>query len=175
MRKKRAIGLVEMMIAMTVTGFVITVALSFLISAGRNFDYTAAQLNVDQSAGAAVQWMTRDLQEAKQIDVLSPTKIKVYYPIVEANGSYNRSILDTTNTIEYYRGTSSGAESGVGAYLVRSPALGGRRTVCKNVIDLGFVSTNPSSVDITLKTRTSTYNRTAQCEMIHRAIFLRNY
>jgi prepilin-type N-terminal cleavage/methylation domain-containing protein len=175
MRKKRGFSLVETMLSVVVIGMVITTAAQLTMSVGRSFIKTSTQLDVDQHASLGVQWMTRDLQEAKQVEIQSPTHIRVRYPVQLADGSYNRLALDATRMVDYYRGDKNGDEDAQGSYLIRDAWNEAPRVICDGIETIDFHSFNPSSVDVTLGVRKDANNRTSRCEMIHRAIFMRNY
>ncbi|MEA2553617.1 MAG: hypothetical protein QOJ65_1793 [Fimbriimonadaceae bacterium] len=138
----------------------------------RSFTYTSAQLSADMEASLAVQKMARDLQEAKQVDLLSATSMRVYYPQL-ANGLYTRA-LDTANYIDYYRGELSGPST-TGTKLIRKPAGGTARIVCEGVVLVNLTSPNPTTVDVSIDAVRSSGTTTRRCDMVHRAIFLRNY
>ncbi len=175
MNKQSGFSLVETLLTVTVITFVITASAQLTMNVGRSYERTSLQLDVDQSASRAVQWMTRDLQEAKQVVILSPTHLRVFYPQLEADGTYNRALLNAASPLDYYRGDANANPDPNGNTLVRSPTGEPPRIVSRGVIDVEFVSSNPSSVDITVRVNQSNHVRTASCEMIHRAIFLRNY
>lgn len=175
MKHRSGFTLLETMIAIGVLSLVITGALMLTVSSEYGFDRTSAQLDADRSASHAVQRMMRDLQEAKQVTILSPTSLRVFYPQVADDGTYLRSVLDTVNTIDYYRGTVTGTADSAGEFLLRQAAGRPVEVVCTGVTDLQFASTNPSSVDITIRTQRPSRVTSARCEMLHRAIFLRNY
>lgn len=175
MRKRRGFTLVETMLAITIMAGVFAVAGQMTVSIGKSFKRTSTQLDVDERASLAVQWITRDLQEAKTITIMSTTKLKVWYPIQDANGVYDRTSTDPANPIVYYRANANGDENATGDRLVRLLADGSWRFVCYGVDLVEFTSNNPSSVDVSLATRRRDYGSDASCRMIHRAIFLRNY
>lgn len=162
---------------------VVTLIMSMMIAAMaslfsgtiKSFTHTNNQFDADMSASIALQIVNRDLQEAKQVAILSSTSIRVYYPLLEANGTYNRTVLDTANYVDFYRGKENGDASTTGGYLIRKEANGNWREICSNVELLEFMSISPSSVDISLSTETKTSDTARECNMIHRAIFLRNY
>jgi hypothetical protein len=175
MKARPGFTYIEAMISLAIMSFVITGAAMMSTSAGRSFDRTAAQLDADRGASYSVQRMMMDLEEAKQVTVVSATFLRVFFPRVAADGTYIRSALDSVNFIEYYRGTAAGVASASGTCLVRKPAGGTARVVTSGVTNVQFASTNPSSVDITLATLRPSFVGNATCDMLHRAIFLRNY
>jgi prepilin-type N-terminal cleavage/methylation domain-containing protein len=173
MQRNRGFGLIETLISATVVAIVLTGAAQLTIGVGRSFGRTTTQLNVDQSASRAVQWLNQDLEEAKQVVILSPTWLRVYYPL-KTGGIYNRLITDNTNPVDYYRGNTNLTANPSGTALIRSPANGTARVICRGVTLVQFTSLSTSSVDITLNTAGSAQGWNAQCNMVHRAIFLRN-
>jgi len=175
MKNRRGFTLVEILISSSVMLLVLTGAAMLSIGTGRSFDRTSAQLDADRSASAAVQRMMLDLAEAKQVTVSSTTYLRVFFPQVAADGTYIRSALDNVNYLDYYRGNSAGTATSTGDCLIRKPNGGTARVVGKGVTRLEYSSTNPSSVDITIATQRSSKIGNAGCEMLHRAIFLRNY
>jgi prepilin-type N-terminal cleavage/methylation domain-containing protein len=175
MKQRPGFSLVETLIALGLVGMVLTGAAMLSVNGGRSFDRTSAQLDADRGASVAVQRMMLDLQEAKQVQIISTTRLRVFFPQVAADGTYIRSALDSVNTIDFFRGTSAGSASATGDCLIRQPAGGAARVVCGGVTNIQFASTNPSSVDITVSTQQSSVASPAQCNMEHRAIFLRNY
>jgi hypothetical protein len=173
--RRRAYAIVEILIAATLVALLAASATQMTISLNKSFERTHAQLGVDQVAGLTIQRLTRDLQEAKQVDVLSSTSLKIYFPIVNPDGTYNRKVRDDVNTIEYYRGDRNGDPNPKGPAVVRLVAGEAPDVVCEGTENLLFESTNPSSVDVTLAVVQNTRGRPAESHMIHRAIFLRNY
>ncbi len=173
--KQKGFTLVETMLSVVVIGLVIATAAQMTMSVGRSFIRGSTQLEVDQDTSLGIQWMTRDLQEAKQVEMISATQIRVRYPVLQADGSYNRLALDPTRMVDYYRGNKDGTLNASGAYLIRDSWDESPRPVGDNIVNLAFTSDNPSSVDVTLEIEKTANNRTSRCEMIHRAIFMRNY
>ncbi len=173
--KQRGFSLVEMTLVTAIMAMIITGTASLFANTIRSYAHTTTQFDADMTASTALQIVNRDLQEAKQVAIISPTHVRVYYPQIAADGTYIRTMLDDVNYVDFYRGKQDGSPNEDGDRLVRAPAVGTTRTICKNVIDLEFRSISPSSVDITLKTELAEGSAIGRCEMIHRAIFLRNY
>ena len=173
--KQRGFTLVEMTTVVTIMAMLIAGSTALLSSTIRSFTHTTNQYDADMNASIALQIVNRDLQEAKQVAVLSPTSTRVYYPRLEADGTYNRTVLDTVNYVNFYRGNKDGTMNEGGHYLVRMQANGSFRTICDDVVSLEFRTLSPSSVDVTLITEKRTDTVVRRCSMIHRAIFLRNY
>lgn len=175
MRTKRGFTLVEMSLVTMIMSMLVIGMASLFSSTIKSFTHTTNQYDADMSASIALQIVNRDLQEAKQVQIVSATSIRVYYPKLEADGTYNRTILDTVNYVDFYRGKSDGTPSVSGKCLIRKPAVGTMRPICEDVKEVQFMSISPSSVDITLRTERKTDTVVRHCDMVHRAIFLRNY
>lgn len=150
-------------------------ATSLVTATLRSFAYTSNQFDSDMSASLALQIVSRDLQEAKKVEILSPTSIRVFYPLVTPEGTFDRREIDLVNTVEFYRGNLDGTPNPSGDCLLRAEANGDTRPICKMVTDLEFTSISPSSVDISIQTRTGAGTNERSTRMLHRAIFLRNY
>ena len=175
MKRRRGFSLIEVMMTTAILGMVIAGATSLTINMIKSFNWTSAQLDSDQSASLALQNISRDLQEAKQITLMSSTYVRVFYPQVAGDGSYVQNILDTVNYVDFYRGTTGGVASPTGTALLRKPATGPARVICRNVTNLVFTNTTPSSLQVTLRTQNSKGAANTSCQMVQRSIFMRNY
>ncbi|MFY9235471.1 MAG: prepilin-type N-terminal cleavage/methylation domain-containing protein [Fimbriimonadaceae bacterium] len=173
--KKRGFSLLETMLAVTVLGFVLAGSAGLIVNVIRSFNWTTSAIDADQSASMAMQKITRDLQPAKQVVVQSPTSLLIYYPFKNADGTYTKTILDTTNTVQYYRGNANGVANPTGAYILRKPALSAYSEVTSGVTNLQFTSPNPANVTITLGTNRKGGTSNVTCDLVQRAVFLRNY
>lgn len=153
----------------------VSVGTELLVNSSKQFFKSTSQINTDRSAAIAIQWLTRDLQEAKQAIIIDPTRIRIYYPVRNSDGTYNRAVRDEINTIEYFLADRHGIPNPSGTTLVRKPAWESSRTVCENVTELVFSSNNPSNVDVSIHVEENIGQGKVQTNMVHRAIFLRNY
>ena len=173
--KQRGFTLVEMMFVSVLMAMVLVGATSLVTATLRSFAYTSNQFDSDMAASLALQIVSRDLQEAKKVEILSRTSIRVFYPIVTPEGIFDRREIDLVNTVDFYQGDLDGTPNKSGDCLLRAEANGDTRPICKIVKDLEFTSISPSSVDISIRTRTGAGNNERSTRMLHRAIFLRNY
>src|SRR5688572_17861589 len=133
MKKRRGFSLVETMMVVAVLSLVMTGATSITINMIKGYGNTMTQMDADQTASTALQIMSRDLQEAKQVTVLSATSIRVFYPVVQADGSYLKTTLDTVNYVDLYRATTAGVASATGTVVYRKPATSAGRAICKQI------------------------------------------
>lgn len=163
------------MMTVSIMAMVLAGTTAITMSTLRSYSWTSSQYGADMNASVAVQKLSRDLSAAKQVSVQSSSYIRVFYPTKNADGTYNRTDLDSTNYVDFYRSTIAGVANASGDYLYRKPAVGSGRVICKGVTGLTFTSTSPSSVDIVLSTKNKVGSVNNTCDMTHRAIFLRNY
>lgn len=175
MKKQRGFTLIEVSVVSVIMSMVLIGAASLLSGTIRSFTYTSNQYDSDMAASTALQIVNRNLQEAKQVQILSPTSIRVFYPVVTPNGTYDRRMLDVVNTVDFYRGDENGVRNDEGRFMIRAEANGAMRPICEAVTSLEFRSISPSSVDISLSTEIGRDTAARRTQMIHRAIFLRNY
>ena len=173
--KRQGFTLIETLIGV---GMFILVGLgcTYVIAGNiRSFETTTNQINSDQSASTALGIMSRDLQEAKQFTINSPTSLTVYYPVKNPDGTYDRNLVDSANPVTFYRGNPDMSANDNGTCLIKDPTVGPSRAISKCVSSLNFQSISASSVDVTLVTSNTLYSLPRSCQLIHRAIFLRNY
>ena len=175
MRKRRGYSLTEVLIASTIFGLIFAATAAMFSTSIKSFTFTNNQYDADMGASLALQQLNRNLQEAKQVEIISPTRIRINYLQKDANGIYIRNAVDEVNYVEFYRGNPNMTASSTGSCLIRKPGVGPSRIICKKVTTLEFRSFTPSSVDVTLRTEYGATGSKRNCQMIHRAIFLRNF
>jgi hypothetical protein len=124
-------------------------------------------LDVSQS----LQWLARDLQQAKDVTVVQTYHLRIFFPQRNADGSFTRSVTDTVNTVDYFRANAAGAASSTGTFMIRRAANQTARRLCTGVNRLEFESDSAGSVNVSMAAAGSHGSR---FEMIHRAIFMRN-
>jgi Tfp pilus assembly protein PilW len=175
MKLRRGINLIELLITITFMAMVLTGAAMMTISTGKSFQRSTTQLEVDQNASRGVQWISQDMQEAKMFEVKSSSWIRVYFPVQGVDGTYNRKITDTVNTLDYYRGHKNGTRDATGSYLIRAKVGQATRPVISDLIGLTFETDSPSSVNVDVQVRRTVNGKNYGCAMNHRAILMRNY
>lgn len=161
----------EVMIASAALGLIVAGTIALTAGAVRGFNRTTARNDVSLNVTQTLQWLSRDLQQAKDAELVSTSYLRIYFPQRSADGTFIRSLTDTTNTIEYFRANSSGVASSTGTFVVRRVAGGSVRRLCRNVTRLEFESDSAGSVNVSLA---ATGTSGASFQMIHRAIFMRN-
>lgn len=175
MKRRRGFSLTEVLIAASIFGIILAATAAMFSTTIKSFTFTNNQYDADMGASLALQLLNRNLQEAKQVEIVSPTKIRINYLQKDVNGLYIRNAVDDVNYVEFYRGNPNLTANTSGTCLIRKPGIGQARVICKNVTTLEFRSFTPSSVDVTLRTEYGATGSKRNCQMIHRAIFLRNF
>lgn len=171
MRRRRGFTLTEVMIASLVLGLVAAGTVALMAGAVRGYNRTTARSDISLDVAQTLQYLARDLQEAKDVTLVQTYHLKVFFPVKNADGSYTRSTTDTVNTVEYYRANASGTSSSTGTFVVKKVGTGSPRRLCSGVTRLEFESDSAGSVNVSLA---ATGASGASYQMIHRAIFMRN-
>lgn len=172
--KRRGFTLVEATFVTVIMTMLMAGVVSILSTSISSFNTTSNQYFVDVGVSTAVQYLSRDVQEAKQVKVLSDTKIRVLYPVVDEKGQYDRNVTAEDSSVDFYRGDLNGKENPAGACLIRKPNLEPPRVICRDVSWLKFASSGPSSVDVSIGTGRKSSTTTRKGAMTKRTIFLRN-
>ncbi len=171
MRRFRGFTLLEVMLASAAMIGVGAAVCSLMAAAGRSYRRSTARGEVAIQVSQSLQWVARDLQQAKDVVVVAPHHLRILYPARNADGTFNRSQTDTVNTIEYFRATSAGAVSATGSFLLRREGAAGGRRLCRNVTNLSFTSDGNGSVTASASA-SSPYG--TSFAMTQRAMFMRN-
>ncbi len=173
--KQRAFSLVEVLLATGIMGLIIAGSISVSSMAASGLVRTSNQHDADMSASYALMKLSRELQEATSVEVISATRIRVRYLQKDVAGDYIRNAIDNVNTVDFYRGNADLTPDSSGNCLVYAPVSETGRVICRYVTALTFTSLTSSSIDVTLRTEFGGSTSKRQCDMVHRAIFLRNY
>lgn len=163
--------MLEVVLAATLLSMLAVAAANIMAQGMKSFSISDGQSDATQDVTVALQYLTRDLQEAKEVTLYYPYYIRVYYPM-KVNGVYDRMTLDPNNYIEYYRSNFSYNPIGSGPFFVRKRANEAGQRICFNVSQVIFKVPSPGSVDVSLGVLTDSG---ASFNMLHRAIFMRNY
>lgn len=171
MRRRRGFTLAEVMMCSLALGLVGAGTVALLAASVRGYNRTTARSDVSLDVSQSLQYLARDLQQAKDVVVVQTYHLRIFFPQKNADGSYTRSITDTVNTVEYYRANSAGTASSTGTFMVRKIGTGTARRLCSGVTRLEFESDSAGSVNVSMA---ATGSSGASFQMIHRAIFMRN-
>ena len=177
-RGRAGFTLIEMAVAVGVFALVGVIACNVWIAAIRSFDVTASRTVADTDAVICMQRMIADVREAKSVQWVTSNHIRLIFPVKNADGSYNRLVSDTANPVDYLQSDSSGADGHAGTWLWRRDASGTSRPLARDVHSLEFQiddPTHPTSVRITVTTRTNYAGGEAETSLTERVVYLRNY
>lgn len=147
------------------------VSVNIMETGMRSFNKSNSMSDATNDVSIALQYMTRDLQEAKDVTVVSSTQIRIFYP-VKTNGVYDRSVIDNNTYIDYYRSDNSYNPKASGPWMVRKVNGQPGQRIAFNVVNINFKVPSPGSVDVSIGVDNKDGNT---FNMIHRAIFMRNY
>lgn len=172
--KRRGYTLVEMIFVTIIVGMVVLGVTSFLVSTAMSFGQISNQYYSNVSLSTAVQYLNRDIQQAKRVNYVSPTHIIIQYPIREADGTYNRKTLDTVNTVEYFRANPDGNKDSLGTVLFRQVSGESARVVCRDVFTLLFSNHSPTSVTVSLCVKRKSFVSDKEAEVADQVMFMRN-
>ena len=174
MKKRTAFTLVELLMASLISVLVVTGIVTLLIGGIRGVDRVATQIDCDKDASMAVELMNAMVEEAKEVRVDSPSAVTVMYPVRNADGSYNRNVLDTENTLRYFLGSVEEGPNSKSKALIQEDPDGARRVICDHVKGVDFESKTASSLVVSVATELQGANSKGLSNFAKRTIFLRN-
>jgi hypothetical protein len=194
-RSRPGFTVLEVMVAAGIFMMIFAGGYTLLDTSLKSFRRTRAQTNSDVDAAVlSMQRMVDEVREAKTVTVLNPgptsgSRMQLIYPLLGADGHYDRMIADPASLVEYYQSDSTGAYGQTGTWLWRKVLGGTPACVCRNIESLVFTSDSPHTVRITVRathalfapdagsvttdgTHPENYTHT---DLVQRVVFLRNY
>jgi hypothetical protein len=181
----------EVMVAAGIFMLIFVGGYTLMQTSMTSFRRTRAQTNADVDATVmSMQRMISEVREAKTVAIPSATWMKLTFPLLEADGRYNRYVPDPASLVEYYRSDSTGDPAvSSGTWLWRRVFSGAKTVLCRNIEGLGFASETPRSVRITVRathalfapddgsivTNTSNPSEYAHTDLVQRVVYLRNF
>ena len=169
--RKRGYTMTEVLVASLALGLVGVGTISLTGMTVRAYAHTMARSDVSLDVTQTLQWLARDLQQAKDANLIQTYHLQIVMPVRNADGSFQRSVSDNVNTIEYFRANAAGTPSATGTFVIRRVAGINPRRMCAGTTLLTFESDSLGSVNVSLSA-TGSYGATFR--MIHRAIYMRN-
>lgn len=73
--------LIEITFVTFFAAIIITASMMMTVQLGRSFNRTTTQHEVDQNASQGIQRITRDLQEVKQFEIVSRSRLRIFFPV----------------------------------------------------------------------------------------------
>jgi prepilin-type N-terminal cleavage/methylation domain-containing protein len=173
--RRRGMSMVEILVALSIAAMAVLGTTSLLISDITGVNRVTVNLTNSEGAATAMRSLNATVEEAKTVNVPSPTEIDVFYPMRDANGAYQRAILDPNSRVRYYLGSVANGPDPKSTKLILEGNDGRRRVLCSNVKQLVFSLPQPYSLAITLQTAQSGRQYSATSSFVSRDITLRNY
>lgn len=174
-RMRRGFTLIEVGVAGSICLLILSVMVSLLSLSNRIMQTTLLSTTADQTATGAMDQMILDIREAKQVTIVAPNRIQIYYPIIAANGQYDRTKLDSTHYIEYKETNASGTLTTGGGYLWRKTESSTGIAVQKNISQFTASSFADDAVRLTVDTDVVQGSVHGITRLDQRIIYLRNY
>jgi hypothetical protein len=172
---RRGNTVLEVGVASTILMMVMGGVLAALNTAARMEQGIILQQGTDQDATVAMARMVADVREAKRVVVLSPWMFRVYYPVVRADGNYDRFVVDESYYIQYARTTANGSPSANGSYLWKKTTSTTGASICENVTALIAELQGSNAVRMSLRVQKSGSLRAGDTLLNERVLYLRNY
>lgn len=200
-RSRPGFTVLEVMVAAGIFMLIFAGGYTLLDTSMKSFRRTRAQTNSDVDAAVlSMQRMVDEIREAKTVTVLNPglpanqpsgTRMQLIYPLLGADGHYDRMTADPASLVEYYQSDSTGAYGQAGTWLWRKTFGGTPTCVCRNIESLTFTSDPaPSrSVRITIRSTHALFapdagsvttdnthpENYAHTDLVQRVVYLRNF
>lgn len=172
MIRQRGSTLIELLLASVAMLFVAWGFVALTVAASRSYTRTTTRSDLALPVSQAVAHIARDLQEAKSVTVNSAYQITIYLPSTNTDGTYNRSVLNTTGYIEWFRANGSNQPSSSGTFLVRRIGGANPMRVARNITGVTFASDSSSIIETTL---TATGSNGMTFSVSQRSSYMRNY
>ncbi|MEN6372341.1 MAG: prepilin-type N-terminal cleavage/methylation domain-containing protein [Armatimonadota bacterium] len=168
--------LIELLVAMSITGLICAGAFAMMISSMSCFDGTSTQTYTDIDAVMAMQMIVNDVREAKSINIIANGKrLRVIFPVKLSEGYYDRHQADMANQIDYYLSDETGVPGHSGNWLWRGKNNNNRTPLKRNVNSLEFEQDTSRSVKITVTTLENSASGPKTTSLTQRVVYLRNY
>ncbi len=171
---RRGYTVTEVVTASALTVLVLSSMTAILSMAGTMHQTVSLQTGSDQDAVQAMNRMILEVREAKEVTIPSPSSYRVYFPVIRANGYYDRFVADYNNWLEFYRSDSQGRASTSGAYLWRTTGAGGGRAIAANVTSFRVVQNSTNSIRLTVEVEKRSGDRKGRTQLTERVLYLRN-
>ena len=165
----------ELLVATGIATLVCFGVCGIWIQAIWSYDRTNSQTITDVDAALAMQEMIADVREATEVQAPASNHLRLIFPTKNEDGTYNRTVPDTSNPVDYVLSDSSGVVGHTGTWLWRKPTNGASRAISRNVGALLFVTDRPNRVEITVVTRNNYTRGQAWTSLTERVVYLRNY
>lgn len=147
---RRGLTLPETMVASAIAVLTITGTATVLTTAGVMFEKTTRQGETDSRAASGMDYILNDVREAKEVEVVTPSRFRIYYPALRPDGRYDRFETDFAHYTEYLQADAAGVPEMNGEYLWRRNESGEGRILAQGLKQLRVNSGNARSLKVTL-------------------------
>jgi hypothetical protein len=171
---RRGYTVTEVVTASALIVMVLTAITAILSMAGTMDQQVTLQTDADQGAVRAMNRMILEIREAKEVEIPNEYTIKVYYPIVRADGNYDRFVTDYTKWIQFARTTANGTPSATGTYLWRRTQASTGKWLARDIKSFAALQNSTNSVRLTLELEKVSGNRKGITQLTERVLYLRN-
>lgn len=172
---KQGFTVIEMTIAMLISLMGLTCIVMLTIFGLSSYNSITGQTGVDLDAVKAMNRMIDDIRESKTVTLLSTSRMQGNFPIITADGRYDRSTADPNGIYEYYLSDTAGNPSATGTEIWVKNTNSTKRRLVSNVEALSFASFTTRSIEITITTKVVQHSKTLRCNLTQRVVYLRNY
>jgi Tfp pilus assembly protein PilV len=173
--RRRGFTITEVTLASFLVTMVISTVASVLSLSGRMLQTVSLQDETSRDAARALNRLTVDVREAKEIEIVSASQFRLYYPLTDANGRYNRFQTNNNYYIQYGLTTANGTASTSGTYLWRKTNATTGEAVVPNVAAFSASAPNGSTLNVSMTLRKTSGNRTGETTVSQRMLFMRNF
>lgn len=142
--------------------------------AGRIEQTVLLTTETDQKASAAMNRMILEVREAKEISTPSNHQLRVFYPVMRADGHYDRFVTDYGSWVQYSLAREDGTPTPAGSYLWRTSSAGGNRVLTADVKRFRVQQNSAKSVRLTLELEKTAGSRKGSTKLTERVLYLRN-
>ncbi len=174
-KNRRGYTLTEVILAASMLTAVLAATVGVLIMTGRMTLSTRLRAEAGQQATNAMQNMVLDVREAAEVQTPASYQLRIYYPVVAANGYYDKTRVDRTTYIEYIRADSTGTLSATGAYIYRRTQAGTGRRLCSDVTNFTATVLTTTTARVSLDVTKTSGARSSTVNLDQKVVFLRNH
>lgn len=171
---KRAFTLTEVVVAGALLLTVLSGMASLMGVASMMQLSTTVQSSTDQSAAKAMNRMTLEVREAKRVQIVAPHQFRVYYPVVTADGPFDRFQEDSSQFVEFVQADAAGNPNAAGRYLWRKTQVGNDRVIAEDLRSLSVSSTTPHTLMLSVHVWRDAGRRSGSTRLTNRVLYLRN-
>lgn len=171
---KRGFTLAEVLVAGSLLLLLVGGTAGLMSTAGQLEQAINLQSSADQGASRAMNRMISEVREAKEVEIVSAYRFRVYYPALLASGHYDRFRLNDSQYVEFAQTDAGGTPRPNGSYLWRRTENDAGRALAENLKLLRVHSNSRHSIRLTVHTEKAGRGRKGETRLNGRVLYLRN-